>query len=105
MKTELSRNYGSVVLRSTLLAALMLGGGVFANVDENIEREVVQENATGFYSNDGIVDLTLDFNRNWRFNLGDVPNFFTYSYPDQDWRRAHLAGFCRRVSAAIARPL
>lgn len=55
-------------------------------VDENLLREFSTLTYDCFETADGIVDERIDFNKNWRFKLGDYPGFEAIGYDDGDWR-------------------
>jgi len=75
------------VTKKFVLLGLFLCGSAFADVDENLEREVVKFKAHGYESRDGVVDLEINFNKDWLFKLGDVADFFKRTYKATGWRK------------------
>ncbi len=58
--------------------------------DENILREIKVLTYKGFENADKIVDVKLDFNHNWKFNLGENPGYEKTEYDDSNWRTLSL---------------
>ncbi len=58
----------------------------FSQVDENVFREESSDNAGTGEHTELVVDMHLDFNADWYFQLGEIPGFHVPEYDDSDWR-------------------
>lgn len=62
---------------------------IFVNsqtIDENIQRELSKIEYKGFNYSYDVVDTTIFFNDNWKFNLGYVPDTHLIDFDDSNWR-------------------
>ena len=56
----------------------------FAQVDENVFRNTLSSKAKS--SSESIMDEAINFNTNWKFQLGELPGFYVPGYNDTNWR-------------------
>lgn len=72
---------------SYLFSLLILGVSnsyIFAQIDENVFRNTTGVKAK--ISSESIMDENINFNANWKFQLGELPGFHLPSYNDNNWR-------------------
>ncbi len=72
---------------SYLFSILILGvsnSNVFAQIDENVFRNTTAVKAK--LSSESIMDENINFNANWKFQLGELSGFHLPSYNDNNWR-------------------
>lgn len=63
---------------------------LYAQEDENITHITKGITYQKFENSGKIVDVKLNFNKNWRFQLGDVPGFYEMNFNDNNWRKLNL---------------
>ncbi len=72
---------------SYLFSLLILGvfnSHLFAQIDENVFRNTTGVKAK--LSSESIMDEKINFNTNWKFQLGELPGFHLPNYNDNNWR-------------------
>ena len=57
-----------------------------SQVDENVFRQLESKENEFGYNPEDIIDLQLNFNSDWHFNLGETPGFYVQEFDDSDWR-------------------
>lgn len=67
------------------LMIMLSFSSVYSQVDENVFREDNRENERNKNS-DQAVDMNLNFNEKWLFNLGETPGFHVPDFDDSKWR-------------------
>jgi beta-galactosidase len=78
MKTQLSSAIVSILL-------LLITSPAISQVDENVFRKVTDK-SPGTSANENLVkERHLNFNADWRFQLGELPGFFAPEYDDAGW--------------------
>ncbi len=73
-----------------IIALSLLFTPAFSQLDENIFRDETSRKAFTQELTDSILDLHLNFNQDWRFHLGDIPEFYTPEFDDSGWRLLEL---------------
>lgn len=56
----------------------------FAQTDENVFRNTTSIKAN--LNSESIMDEDINFNANWKFQLGELPGFYVPGYNDNNWR-------------------
>jgi hypothetical protein len=56
----------------------------FAQTDENVFRNATNVKAN--LNSESIMDEDINFNANWKFQLGELPGFYVLGYNDNNWR-------------------
>lgn len=67
-----------------MLFLALINFHAFAQIDENVFRSTTAVKAN--LSSESIMDENINFNTNWKFQLGEVPGFYLPSYNDNNWR-------------------
>jgi len=62
----------------------LIGLQAFAQTDENVFRNTSVVKAK--LNSESIMDEDINFNTNWKFQLGELPGFYVPGYNDNNWR-------------------
>ena len=69
-----------------LIVSLFTCSSVDAQVDENVVRQVGSQHSLAEVKSQHYMDMQLNFNAGWHFNLGEIPGFQVPEYDDSAWR-------------------
>lgn len=78
--------YKQLNLVLTLVLSSFITIPVLSQVDENVFRNMKNEDSENAERTKQVMDMQLNFNADWHFYLGEVPAFQESEFDDSDWR-------------------